>query len=336
MSNLQMSIEMTDVNVEPAGKVVSSPAFWVDPHGTPTWKGPSMERLIEEGLGKGVNVREPHRLFHGQITPTINNLDISKSGAGPFEFDEEVETMSSRKNRLSSSGSLPVFQPVSFKFGFDIQTEESSTAKMIARGQGIRKEKVSFKETTQIDNSDIDFLHKLRNEAERNGFQYCPGGDIPDQERDKMCKDVVGIANRGVTHYVSSVDLGAVEYTVTTENERKRKNGKRGQVIDGCSVVEENISASASMQKMEVPRNLNGQTNLAIEDDGDVTDGRIHLATSQGNMIACDVSPVWLLVDDAFWQKSVRKACQEYIDELTPISVDQGICQYKTNQQEPL
>lgn len=285
-----------------------------------------MQRLTQEGLGRGINFSKPHLLQNVQVDPTEKNLDMVTAGARRFDIYDEREMISSRQKQWDASFGLKALQVVSFRCGFQSQTEESSAVKKSARKIGIFKRKVFFKEAMEIDSSKIHYVDKLKVKAKENGVDYNQGKDIPGERRDNICKEVV-IASQGVLHYVSSVDLGAVEYEVTSENEHARREGMgiEGQFEGGVNAAKANISGGYSGEETKMGRYVRHEVDRVSDKGVDVIEGRVE--TEQEKAIAYEVKPVWNLVADAAWRESLRKACKDYMDEHTPISMDQGTCQ---------
>lgn len=295
----------------------------------PSWDGPSMNRLQEEGLGKGIDATKPHQPLHTQITPTPSNLERDKVGTGYKEFNEKLETMYSVKNSLSGTCTvgLEAVQSVSFKVGFEIQREKTVNSTMTAHGKRIHKETVLFKPQS-ICGSSIPLVELMKEAAKKKGFNYFPGDKIPDEERDMICQDVIRNKNCGVTHYISSVDLGATVYEIKTEHEERRK-GKTDAALSadgGAYGVNVNCSVDFSKECMERSKISEKGVYFVIHENVELKSERTLISPDQEKTISYSVKPIWDLVEDPAWRRSVQMVCKQYLDEHTPISVGSGTC----------
>ena len=62
-----------------------------------------MEKLEEEGLGKGIDIANPDQLLPQQLTPTPNNLRIRKADDNRFDSTDVEESISDFSVSLAAS-----------------------------------------------------------------------------------------------------------------------------------------------------------------------------------------------------------------------------------------
>ena len=286
----------------------------------PSWKGPSMERLRQEGLGAGIDITKPEKMLNTQIIPTSNNVDRRMFGTTYQQFFESIQTMSDVTRGLSANTGLEAVE-VSFNVGLEFQRKELSRTSMTAIGKQIRNETVFFKDS--VPGSDILLENFLREEMESKGFRNCCGEVIPEEERDKICKHVVRNRNHGATHYIASVDLGAKVYQVNAECEEVNEERRDGYASwgGGVSTLKGMVSVDFSEETKTMAKQCRGQTYFVVDKTVRLKGHETNIKTEQEKTIAYQMKPIWDLIKDKAWCEAVKKACKEYVEEMTPISV---------------
>ena len=271
-----------------------------------SWEGPTMKKLQEEGLGVGIDATKPGQLLRQQITPTTNNVIRSKFGAGDKMFNGAVKSESEIRHTLSSS--LKSGKVAQFEIGLHFQKKKSAKQRITIEDKKCHKETVlfNFKEVEDQldDNSSIHLVELLKEAAKEKGLDYSHGERLDAITRDSICANV--FKKSGATHFISSVDLGARYYTITTEDEEEDQiDGGASAQIDG---------PFKSMVKFGLDRSKVNRTEKTTIEEFCLG------SPAEQKTIAYSVQPIWSLIKDKAWQESVIKACLEYL----PVSVGPG------------
>ena len=262
-------------------------------------------KLDIECLGKGIDATRPQVLLHTQIIPTSKNVERRKIGTGVQDWKyEKLPTVSSVKDKLRSSLSGEPPQIVSFGIGFEMQRAESDNVDTEAIGKQIHNQTVLF-DTTMVHGSSIQLVALLRKATKEKGLSYSPEVKISSEERDAICRSVVRDINEGVTHYVSSVDLGAKIYA--TKKQAKVQEQEQG--LGQLNFIYESRSKAQS---------LPSQVYLVVDPSVELKAENTIIKTEQEKIISYAVKPVWSLVNDPAWRQSVKKACEDYISDYAP------------------
>ena len=291
----------------------------------PKWEGPTMARLVQEGLGLGIDATKPEVMLHTQIEPTEKNLVRRTVGTGYQELNETLETASSVKKSLSSNLRLNAIEAVSFNVKYNWHKEENRSVKMRAQGKKIYCETVLF-DYQQFPNSSRHLRTLLEAAAKQKGHEYCPGKKVILRDRESICRNVVRNENQGVTHYISEVDLGAMVYEVKVEQDVRENNTRRGSVDIGgvANGIAAEIEIGFSSESMQMASQAEHKINFVIDKDVELKGEHTSILPEQEKMISYKVTPIWHLIDDPDWRQSVKKACQDYVDDCNPIAVDSG------------
>ena len=141
----------------------------------------------------------------------------------------------------------------------------------------------------------------------------------PDTTTDEMieiCKSILEDDNRGATHFISSVDLGAKVFY--TETVREKRNLSKVSVKGGLEIaVQAGASAGMSHTDQSGSRSIRSGTTATIHPDVEMKTIKTVVKPEQEMVIGCEVSPVWLLVTNKDWRKAMKIACWEYVKEHT-------------------
>ena len=270
-----------------------------------SWEGPTMKKLQEEGLGAGIDATKPGQLLRQQITPTTNNVIRNKFGAGDKMFNGAVNSESEIRHTLSSS--LKSGKVAQFEIGFHFQKKKFAKQQITVEDKKSHKETVLFKDQLD-DNSSIHLVELLKEAAKEKGLDYSHGERLDAITRDSICSDV--IEKSGATHFISSVDLGARNNTITTVDEEENQiDGGASAQIDGLF----KIMAKGGWGRSKV--NRKGKTTIEEFCLG---------SPAEQKTIAYSVQPIWKLIKEEAWQESVKKACLEYPPPPPPRPVPVG------------
>ena len=275
-----------------------------------------MEKLEAEGLGAGFDPTRPELTLEQQITPTTNNLRRIEVGPTHEDVHVEVRSESHIRHMISSDLEASAGKQIGLHIGFKFKDHSSSKKGITIEGKKIRKETVSFKDQLDADSS-IRLVTLLTEAAKEKQLNYYPGKGIDAKIRYKICVDVIRTKNSGATHFISSVELGAKYYQITTEDEERdaTDNGiDVGAEIDGA-VGGGKFAFATRDQLLELQKN----TNRRVYRIGDVYADPQEMSKEREKTIDYSIKPIWSLIKDDDWQESVKKACLEYLPTHVPV-----------------
>ncbi len=241
----------------------------------PPWK------LQDFGLGRGVNGTDPQPWVNkstlqirdiirddlltnpkstGRHQKTYNtNLIGTNEGGVVHHFVQEVTNIKDQKAKLDSSITVPN-SPVSVGVGADLSRTLSTTQKAI--GKKIINRTVSFTVNytdvaeEKLSRLIVDSADWINKEFTTSCVQMIKG--LEKSEVEKLFKEFV--KRYRVTHYVSSISLGASRFTVLSEsayNKGASVSGEIGveqvaQAKVSASYVEKNLKKSKNVQRVGV------------------------------------------------------------------------------------
>lgn len=279
-----------------------------------------MDRLRQEGLGAGLDISKPEKLLNTQVTPTLHNVDRCMFGTTYQEFFESIQTISEISRGLSASAGLEAIE-VSVNVGLEFHGKKLLKTSMTAVGKQIRNETVFFKDS--IPESDVILGKFLSEESEARGFRNRCGDEIPQKERDRICRHVIRHRNHGATHYIASVDLGGKIYQVKSECKEERKESVDGSISGsgGTMTLKAGTSVEFSEETKNMAKQSKGQMYFIVDKAVELKGYETSIKAEQEKTIAFQIKPVWDLIKDRAWREAVKKACKQYVEEMTPIPV---------------
>ena len=117
------------------------------------------------------------------------------------------------------------------------------------------------------------------------------------------CKELV--ETLGVTHYISAIKLGAMQYRVFTASIKQTKLGAGAEVGGGTMAVGSlsGLSRKQWFHKFEEEQEI-GRIGK---------DGRVRRGTTDEAVIGCQIQPVYKLVRIQYVQMALQEATEEYI-----------------------
>lgn len=133
----------------------------------------------------------------------------------------------------------------------------------------------------------------------------------PDKsEMIRICKKIIGEDNRGATHFISSVDLGAkIFYTQKKKASETTAKGKAE--IGGKAGASAGTPYTDQSQSRDTVTGVNRISHPEVKWDKTKT----VVKPEHEMVISQEVSPVWLLVSDKDWRQAMKEACSQYINE---------------------
>lgn len=135
----------------------------------------------------------------------------------------------------------------------------------------------------------------------------------------ELCLDFVRSFH--VTHYVSSLDLGALEYSVITEEDYSREMG-----LAGSFGLEDVVSAVLKPKGKYSSRKTHTSTRVkrvGLIKNPDSGDYYVPRGTYAEAVIGVEVKPIQVLVRHQYLRRSLRHAVTNYIEEQRDTS---GMC----------
>ena len=108
----------------------------------------------------------------------------------------------------------------------------------------------------------------------------------------------------GVTHYISSIRLGAMRFRVLTSTEYSKKARVKGSMgVEG--VAKASLSQSSLIQKRD--------SSLRVKEIGRIVDGGVQIGTSDEAVIGFQLMPIHSLVRSYHIHESLKRALRDYI-----------------------
>ena len=319
-----------------------------------------VQRYHDLGLGRGVNVTDPHMwknkshflirkvTFKGasySYEGRANVIGTEESGMKQ-KYEEEVSTVAKQQAKIRLSLDEPSSQ---VKIGMDAQYSQSTTSTKLISGTKIKTRTISFQVnfndlpvSTFVDHPDSEtstseydecfdesfesslYSWILKRVRDRQGSeepqvqtltQYLHELQIlPPESRERRQKELneivkdckMFIKDMGITHYVSSIELGALKYSVYTIRSRHTRLGGGAQIgaahlaEGGASSLAEKLRFKTSREQREIGK---------FSDDGTVIRN-----TTDEAVIGFQIQPIHNLVRSQYIQVALQKAVHSYIE----------------------
>ena len=126
------------------------------------------------------------------------------------------------------------------------------------------------------------------------------------EQRKEISNDCeVFVRDLGITHYVSSIELGAMKYSAATISSRERKLGG-GAAVGAGKYVEGGLSGFT--EKLWFQSHKEERSIGKINDDGTVTRSKENEA-----VIGFQIKPIYNLTPIPYLQPALQNAVKEYI-----------------------
>ena len=114
------------------------------------------------------------------------------------------------------------------------------------------------------------------------------------------------VKQTGVTHYVHSIQLGAMKFRVLNSTEYNKKISVKG------NLGAEGIAKSSIEQTMS---SRNKKSSLNVKEIGKIVDGRVRKGTTDEAVIGFQLMPIHKLVRSYHVNEALRRALRDYIAE---------------------
>ena len=130
-----------------------------------------------------------------------------------------------------------------------------------------------------------------------------------EEDNDCVANDcLLFIKQLGVTHYVHTIQLGAMKFRVLSSTEFNQKVGVKGSV--GAQKVAK-LQSSISQTASKTHKNF----SLQVEEIGKITNGTVQMGTSDEAVISFRLMPIHTLITSEHVNKAMKKALRDYMVE---------------------
>ncbi len=297
------------------------------------------ERYESLGLGRGVDVTDPQMWRHKDyfIVRKVNkktetnteesNILETEEGCIKEKYEREISTVAThqQKVRLSLEDPRGIIT-----IGVAAQRSQSSSAIKNIKGTKVKTRTITFK--TDFDDIPLkksdDMIVSKQNDFEKKLYSWIRTciDDKNDQEDTLLklkeylkkfksylySKDMEKIvdhchnfvATLGVTHYVSSIKLGATRFQITSVHSKQSH-----------STAGANIGGKLAKGGMSTIKNSTLFQKFAREDEIGTIDknGRVQRGTENEAVIGYQIQPVYKLVHLPLLRMALQVAIKEYI-----------------------
>ena len=275
-----------------------------------------------------------------EVQAELNNVTLTEESGDKEEYEEEVATISMEQQKIA----LSLDDPTSHvKIGMDAQQIRTASETVSISGIRVKTRTIAFTATfsdiprfshkpkellsvkadgrmyTQFEDNISTWIYDRvldRYPAEYSKHEQSTDS-IPQQlleyiekANDEGKKGIFDdckafVQNFGLTHYVSAVELGAIEYQVVTSSLQKTKR-KIGAEIGASQFASGKLSASK--EKVQVHKSRIARMIGRIMDNGRVTRN-----SEDEAVIGFQIRPIYELVHNHILQTALQRAVQSYI-----------------------
>jgi hypothetical protein len=295
----------------------------------------TLTKLVDMGLGKGIDsTKNGQRLLDLQLQPSKVIVEQLTTRSGYQTFFSEIASHSSLTKDMSSQLAIRSPVPLQIAFSTEVKRKEESRMVRIAQGQQILTRTVRFKireiqrAPEAIDHEDgnesgeeavpLSTLEALLEEqVKAEGLNYSSGESIPADKRTQISLDVLVNKNRGATHFVSSVDLGAKIFQIKSKTTKTvTKTTSASASADGGS------TSVAGDLKLQFNDTYLDMASSNVKNIHAVVDPAVRLKQMKTmifpqheRVIALEISPISQIIRNKFWRESVIEACKQYAED---------------------
>ena len=130
-----------------------------------------------------------------------------------------------------------------------------------------------------------------------------------EEDHDCVASDcLLFIKQLGVTHYIHTIQLGAMKFRVLSSTEFNQKVGVKGSMgAQKVAKLQSSISQTASM--------IHKNSFLQVEEIGKITNGTVQMGTSDEAVISFRLMPIHTLITSEHVNKALKKALRDYMVE---------------------
>lgn len=298
-----------------------------------------IQRFIDLGLGRGVdstNSAPWHSKSSFQVRhPTFNNVIGTDEGGFVESYKSSLSSAFDLQLELKASVAVPN-TPISIGLETGYSRSTNSSKKVV--GNRVVNRTISFHVHREVSTEDHNPIKSIFEEVISQWILkriYDRGGKIEPKQL-QMKGKAISVLNDyllqakkeeaalivedctefirfyGVTHYVSSITLGASQHTVLTESEYSR------MVSEGFNVSASQIGSVK--QKLTI-KSKTSKNSMNMRSLGKVVDGKVQRSSNDEAVIGVSILPIHSLIsNNRFVFLAMNKALMEYSEEkaITP------------------
>ena len=161
--------------------------------------------------------------------------------------------------------------------------------------------------------SRLDALIRIRQEENKRNLRHYSA-----KKRHKLmiaiCKSIIRDENRGATHFISSVELGAKIYRtkkVTISHATAKFLMKAGLQASNAA----GLDVAFKDEHLALASNYESRMFATVDPRVKMDGAKTVVSAEHERVIAYDVRPVWVLVSDPDWQRAMKEASLQYVKE---------------------
>ena len=162
--------------------------------------------------------------------------------------------------------------------------------------------------------SRLDKLIKIKNEEKTSTTMAQCGDEERHNKMVEICKGLIRDENRGATHFISSVELGAKIY--------RSKNVVVCQTASRLSTNATVAGMSSALldvafkdEDMALAAKYDSRMFATVDPMVKMNGAKTVVKADYERVIGYDVSPVWTLVSDPEWRRAMKDASLLYVKE---------------------
>lgn len=239
---------------------------------------------------------------------SVGKKIITRSISYRADFDDLVRRKSMDYPRDVSgrgkSGSESISRAVSFSSGSEERPFEPTFEQRLSRWilERLIEEEVEGADELDLEEEDFD-----PTEALATFVAEWPSGNMADVKRliAQKCREFVN--HFSITHYVSSLELGAAKYRVMSEEQYQMQMGLKG------SLGVEQMASAAVEQKASFGRRSKSTELTKI---GHFEGNRVRRGTTEEAVVGVKFQPISALVKMRILRNKLQNAIKSYIDSM--------------------
>lgn len=305
---------------------VASPVYSLDES--------TLSKLVEMGLGKGIDATNSgQQLLDLQMCPVKAVVEQSTIGTGYKGFSSEISSHSTLKRATSTQLALTSSLPIKLDFSTEVRRKEDTQIVRQAQGQQIHTRTIRFMigeiqrpaggmgggdeggSADIIPLSRIEAL--LQEQVKTESLSYSEGQKIPLVKRVEISRQVLEEQNRGATHFVFSVDLGAKVFRVKRKTVRKKDQSvsTSASASGGSASVQGQMKVQFTDDTMELASSNSRRIHAVIHPAVSLNRMKTVIEPEQEKVISFEISPISELIRDEWWREAVAEASKQYAEE---------------------
>jgi hypothetical protein len=293
----------------------SCPAYYLD-EGT-------LGKLVDMGLGKGIDsTKSGQRLLDLQVRPCEAILEQLTVRTGYQNYYSEMTSSNSMTKSMSTQLAAKSTAPVQLSVSTEVKQKEDTKVIKIAQGQQIITRTIRFKigelQRAEVETVPLSTLESLLElQAMEEGVKYSDGEAIPLEKRVEISLDVLVNRNRGATHFVSSVDLGAKLFKTKTKTTKTTSNTSNttASASGGTPLAQVQSKLHFSDSSLETSGSSSKNFHAIIHPSVQLKQMKTVIPPQHERVINLEISPISQTIRNRFWRESVAEACKQYAED---------------------